>query len=303
MFNVVKVLLPFKCIPLEKVRGAFSDMSILSRDSRFVINFANKKIFVWDSETGELITKRKLEFNLPYIPDIDASNHTLLLFRKKNLLIYSLPDVKFIKEIRDAHKKHIKCVKFSPDRNSFITASKSEIKIWDLNGNQLYTLSGLKLDILYMGPAYDPRSKVVAYSFKNRIILKKVDTEEEITSIMQCQADFDSGPGIPVAISMNDNFVVSLCETSINLYSISPPKCLMKILHFQPLTAARHYIEGYVTITKADSISMVLETHTGKITYLTGHICADDAVIKGKEIKLIGFKNPSEPFVMIYKLS
>ena len=260
---MVNILTPHRIVTLEAQKGIDNSMIILDRDGKYVINCSKKELFVWNARNGMLIKRKKMDFTLPYTPDIDAVNNILVLFRKKTIYLYSLPNIEPIMELENAHDSHIYNARITPDKKHIITASKKEIKVWSLNGNLEYELVDIKLEPLYMSPAVDIDNLTIAYKSGKQIIVQRLDTKKIIGVLDPCPSDFDPGSGNPSAISVRHNIIISHCETSINIYSFSPPRCLMKILHYQPLTSIRYdSTVSKMAICKSEQINLILDPNT-----------------------------------------
>jgi len=302
---LVKILFPDKTTVLEETKGIDEGMIIISRDGKYVINSSRKELFVWNAETGILEKRQKMNFSLPFAANIDAVKNVLVLFHKKNLYLYSLPNLDLLNEIKNAHSDPISIAKISQDKEHVVTASKKEIKIWGLDGLIEYKITNLKLEWGYLSPAFDPEKLVVAYKQKNNIILHDINTGEILSRIEPCKADFDPGPGFPIVISMRHNIIISSCETSVNVYSISPPLCLMKMLHYQPLTAIRYDAQtDKISICKSEQVNFVLDPATMKLQPLCildnpDNGAYDAAWVVKNNLRLVGWTGRIESLVLL----
>ena len=300
----MKILFPYKTTVLEDVKGIDEGMIIISRDGKYVINTNGKELFIWNAETGLIEKKKKMDFRLPFSSYIDAVKRVLVLFHKKNIYLYSLPDLRLIKDIKNAHEDHIYIAKISPDKKQILTASKKEIKIWSLDGLIEYKITNLKMEWGYMTPAFDPEELIIAYKQKNNIILHDINTGK-ISRIEPCKADFDPGPGEPIIISRKHNIMITACETSVNIYSILPPLCLMKILHYQPLTAIRYDAQiDKISICKSEQINFILDPATLKLRPLCildnpDNGAYDAAWVVKNKLRLVGWTGRIESLMLL----
>ena len=159
--------------------------------------------------------------------------------------------------------RKILTTRLCPDMKCFLSASRHEIKVWDLSGNLRWGIDDANIDIGYMAPAFDPESLLFAYSKKNSIVIHDIGGGSQL-HIDGCKPDIRPIPGEPSVVSKKHNIVVSIFEESIvNIYSITPPSCIVTMMFEQPLTAIRYDIlSDKILICSATNRMLVIDPQT-----------------------------------------
>ena len=277
-----------RVVELRGGKNIADEMFILSRDGRYVINTHEKYINVWDAETGEHVGVWKLRFNLPFPTDMDAIDNMLVAYRGSNIVFLSLSDMVILREIPNAHDTRIFTVRICPDKRYILTASKNDIKIWDLHGGLKWGMSGIKISAGFMTPTFDPEYHVVAYERKKHIYIRDLETNN-ILAIKKC-----GGQSYPTVVSKKYNLVVGADVTSIHLYSINPPECIKKISFSEWLLSVRYDLEvDRIVICNGRKV-LVVDPRDKSISEIVidGKDSAifDAAWVSPKILRLVGWK-------------
>jgi len=290
--------------------------AFISRTGKYVCYIDGDVVYVWDANSGSLLASKKLDFK-PSRDRIDCGNDILVLAKKNDILLFSLPSIVEILRISRAHNK-ICSVGFTYDMKRIVSVGKDGVKVWSLDGALIRETDRVKCRAV----AYDPEAELMAFREKDSIIVydlrREIDVESEKTyfifheSIVKDEAlMFIHKHRLLICL---DTVLDSGFECDVlDVYCLEPITPLARIILPSMLSTIRYFPDKEtVIITNTHNINYILKLPSLELGFIRitddaipeSFPAAFDATIIGDKIRIVGStkeKSGDRLFVLDYR--